>query len=98
LIEVGAGPREFNWGERFVRDDPKNIVAFRHSCGAKLRLEMRCAACGEVVAPGDVTGGLSDVASGAPALSPDSEVDRMLVESGLYEQIQGGMADFDVQL
>jgi DNA-binding HxlR family transcriptional regulator len=45
-----------DWGDRFVRDDPENIVAFRHSCGAKLRLEMRCAACGEAVAPGDVTG------------------------------------------
>jgi hypothetical protein len=39
-----------------VRDDPENIVAFRHSCGAELRMEMRCAACGEAVAPGDVTG------------------------------------------
>jgi DNA-binding HxlR family transcriptional regulator len=43
-----------DWGDRFVRDDPKNIVAFRHSCGAKLRIEMRCAACGEMVAPGEV--------------------------------------------
>jgi DNA-binding HxlR family transcriptional regulator len=45
-----------DWGDRFVRDDPENIVNFRHSCGAKLRLEIRCAACGELVAPGDVTG------------------------------------------
>jgi DNA-binding HxlR family transcriptional regulator len=45
-----------DWGDRFVRDDPENIVAFRHSCGAKLRLKMRCAACGEAVALGDVTG------------------------------------------
>jgi DNA-binding HxlR family transcriptional regulator len=44
-----------DWGDRFVRDDPENIVAFRHSCGAKLRLKMRCAACGEAVALGDVT-------------------------------------------
>ncbi len=41
---------------------------------------------------------LSDIASGARALSPDSEVDRILVESGLYEQIQGGTADFEVKL
>jgi hypothetical protein len=41
---------------------------------------------------------LSDLASGARALSPDSEVDRMLLESGLYEQIQGGTADFEVKL
>jgi hypothetical protein len=41
---------------------------------------------------------LSDLASGARALSPDSAVDRMLLESGLYEQIQGGAADFEVKL
>lgn len=41
---------------------------------------------------------LSDLASGARALSPDSDVDRMLLESGLYEQIQGGAADFEVKL
>jgi len=41
---------------------------------------------------------LSDLASGVCALSPDSEVDRMLVESGLYERIRGGTADFDVML
>jgi hypothetical protein len=41
---------------------------------------------------------LSDVGRGAPALSADSAVDRMLLESGLYEQIQGGSADFDVKL
>ncbi|HEY0146959.1 MAG TPA: hypothetical protein VGB93_12615 [Methylovirgula sp.] len=39
-----------------MRDDPENIVAFRHSCGAKLHLEMRCAACDEAIIPGDVTG------------------------------------------
>jgi hypothetical protein len=44
-----------DWGDRFVRDDPENIVAFRHSCGTKLGLKMRCAACGEAVALGDVT-------------------------------------------
>ena len=41
---------------------------------------------------------LSDLASGARPLSPDSEVDRMLLESGLYEEIKGGTADFEVQL
>jgi hypothetical protein len=41
---------------------------------------------------------LSDLASGARPLSPDSEVDRMLLGSGLYEQIRGGTADFEVQL
>src|SRR5882757_7747345 len=41
---------------------------------------------------------LSDLASGARALLPDSEVDRMLLNSGLYEQIQGGTADFEVKL
>lgn len=41
---------------------------------------------------------LSDVASGARALSTDSAVDRMLLESGLHEQIQGGSAEFEVML
>jgi len=41
---------------------------------------------------------LSDLASGVRALSPDSEVERMLLESGLYEQIHGGTADFEVTL
>ncbi len=45
-----------DWGDRFARDDPENIVTFRHACGAKLHLEIRCAACGEPIAPGDVTG------------------------------------------
>ena len=44
-----------DWGDRFTRDDPENIVTFRHSCGAELQLEIRCAACGEPIAPGDVT-------------------------------------------
>jgi DNA-binding HxlR family transcriptional regulator len=43
-----------DWGDRFMRDDQENIVTFRHSCGAELRVEMCCAACGEVAAPGDV--------------------------------------------
>ncbi len=45
-----------DWGDRFARHDPENIVTFRHSCGAKLQLETCCAACGEPLAPGDVTG------------------------------------------
>jgi DNA-binding HxlR family transcriptional regulator len=45
-----------DWGDRFARSDPENIVAFRHSCGAKLQVETCCAACGEPLAPGDVTG------------------------------------------
>jgi len=41
---------------------------------------------------------LSDVARGALSLSPDSEVDRLLLDSGLFEQMKDGTADFDVQL
>lgn len=41
---------------------------------------------------------LSDVASGSRPLSTDSAVDRMLLESGLYEQIRGGSAEFEVML
>jgi hypothetical protein len=41
---------------------------------------------------------LSDLATGARGLSADSEADRMLLESGLYEEIQGGTADFEVKL
>ena len=44
-----------DWGDRFLRDDAENVVTFRHSCGAELHVEMRWAACDEVVAPGDVT-------------------------------------------
>ncbi|MGR9234840.1 winged helix-turn-helix transcriptional regulator (plasmid) [Rhizobium leguminosarum] len=43
-----------DWGDRFARDDPQNIATFSHSCGAKLHVEIRCAACGEPVVPGDV--------------------------------------------
>ncbi len=45
-----------DWGDRFMRDDPENVIVFRHSCGAELRTQMCCAACGEVVAPEDVAG------------------------------------------
>jgi DNA-binding HxlR family transcriptional regulator len=34
-----------DWGDRYVRDDPENIVVFRHDCGAKLDIELRCGAC-----------------------------------------------------
>lgn len=44
------------WGDTHVRDDPEDVVRFRHSCGASLHLEMRCAACGEEVAIGSVSG------------------------------------------
>ena len=44
-----------DWGDRYVRDDPENIVKFRHSCGAELRPELRCAACGELLEASDVT-------------------------------------------
>lgn len=45
-----------DWGDRFARTDPQNIVTFRHACGAKLHLEIRCAACGKPLSPGDVEG------------------------------------------
>jgi hypothetical protein len=41
---------------------------------------------------------LSDLMSGKWPLSADSEMGRMLLESGLYAQIEGGTADFDVTL
>jgi DNA-binding HxlR family transcriptional regulator len=44
-----------DWGDRYVRDDPENIVKFRHSCGAELRPEVRCAACGELLDSSHVT-------------------------------------------
>lgn len=43
-----------DWGDRYVRDDPENVVVFRHSCGAKLEPELRCADCGEVLAADSV--------------------------------------------
>ena len=57
---LGPGPRPdagcgSYWGDRYVRDDPENIVKFRHSCGAELRPELRCAACGELLEASDVT-------------------------------------------
>lgn len=41
-----------DWGDRFSRDDPEYVAAFTHSCGAKLRTEVRCAECGEELVPG----------------------------------------------
>jgi hypothetical protein len=41
---------------------------------------------------------LSDLMRGAWPLSADSEVGRMLLDSGLHTRIQDGTADFDVML
>jgi hypothetical protein len=41
---------------------------------------------------------LSNIVSGIRSPSADSDADRMLLESGVYKQIQGGTADFEVQL
>jgi hypothetical protein len=41
---------------------------------------------------------LSDLTMGARTLPLGSELDRVLLDSGLYEQIRGGNADFDVEL
>jgi hypothetical protein len=41
---------------------------------------------------------LADVASGIRPLSADSALDRMLLDSGLYDQIRGGSAEFEVKL
>jgi len=41
---------------------------------------------------------LADLASGVRSPSPVSAADRMLLESGLFTYIQGGTADFDVEL
>ncbi|MFJ9154967.1 winged helix-turn-helix transcriptional regulator [Streptomyces sp. NPDC102270] len=43
-----------DWGDRYARTDPENIVAFRHSCGAVLHPETHCGACGEVLGPSSV--------------------------------------------
>lgn len=44
-----------DWGDRYVRDDPENIVRFTHSCGNEYHPDLRCAACGESVTPGSTT-------------------------------------------
>jgi hypothetical protein len=41
---------------------------------------------------------LSDLVSGIRRPSPDSESDRLVLDSGLYEQIRGGSAEFEVTL
>lgn len=38
-----------DWGDRFVRSDPENVVTFRHSCGAALIPRLCCAACGGAI-------------------------------------------------
>lgn len=43
-----------DWGDRYAREDPESIVAFRHSCGARLQPQVRCGACGEPLAAADV--------------------------------------------
>lgn len=41
---------------------------------------------------------LSDLVSGVRKPTRDSESDRLLLDSGLYEQIRGGSAEFEVTL
>ncbi|MGI5138100.1 winged helix-turn-helix transcriptional regulator [Streptomyces sp. CA-106110] len=43
-----------DWGDNYARDDPENVVIFRHSCGEVLRTEVHCAACGETLGPSAV--------------------------------------------
>jgi DNA-binding HxlR family transcriptional regulator len=43
------------WGDRYVRDDPENVVVFQHSCGAGLQAKAVCASCGEEIEPGSLT-------------------------------------------
>ncbi|MFD8338975.1 winged helix-turn-helix transcriptional regulator [Streptomyces solisilvae] len=58
-----------DWGDRYVRDDPENIVTFHHSCGAKLNPELHCSACGEVLQVDSITSDRdvhrSDIAAGS---------------------------------
>jgi DNA-binding HxlR family transcriptional regulator len=42
------------WGDQFARKDPENIVAVRHSCGARLRSTLVCRDCGGEVEPDDL--------------------------------------------
>ncbi|MEW1819254.1 helix-turn-helix domain-containing protein [Arthrobacter sp. NPDC080031] len=35
-----------DWGDRYARTDPENIVSFYHDCGARLRPELICQDCG----------------------------------------------------
>ncbi|MDR7144975.1 helix-turn-helix domain-containing protein [Rhizobium sp. BE258] len=36
-----------DWGDKFARDDPENIVVFRHSCGSVLTPKFVCSDCGD---------------------------------------------------
>jgi DNA-binding HxlR family transcriptional regulator len=65
-----------DWGDRFARNDPENIVTFRHACGAKLQVEIRCAACGEPIAPGDVMSERDVRRSDLAALEADGVIVR----------------------
>lgn len=53
LVGIIQAIRE--WGDTFVRDDPQNVVPFRHSCGAELHPAVVCTACGEELSIGSVT-------------------------------------------
>lgn len=44
-----------HWGDVYARNDPENTATVRHDCTAKLKPELRCADCGEVLHPGSVT-------------------------------------------
>lgn len=48
------------WGDRWAVDTPQ--VAFRHSCGERLRVEHRCAACAETVTGRDLEAEIADPA------------------------------------
>ncbi|MFE9728576.1 winged helix-turn-helix transcriptional regulator [Streptomyces sp. NPDC005794] len=50
-----------DWGDRYARTDPENIAVFRHDCGEVLRPEMRCGACGAVLASDSVVTADRDV-------------------------------------
>jgi DNA-binding HxlR family transcriptional regulator len=44
-----------DWGDKFVRDDPENVVVFKHSCGAVLHPKFVCSDCGEELKIGSVS-------------------------------------------
>lgn len=45
-----------DWGDRYARADPENLVRFHHSCGAKLNVKIQCASCGEQISSLNVKG------------------------------------------
>jgi len=47
--------RSATGGDRYVRDDPENIVKFPPFVRRRIAPEVRCAACGELLEPSDVT-------------------------------------------